>query len=358
MSWQRVRGHEALVQAFGRARQRGRLAHAYLFTGPPGVGKRLFADELAKALLCEASPPPHPTLSPEGGEGRVRGQLEACDRCPACAQVEAGTHPDLFTAGRPADSPNLPIEVVRELCRNLSLKPARGHGKVAILDDADDLNDPITNHAAANAFLKTLEEPPPRSVLILIGTSSDLQLLTIVSRCQIVRFKPLPPALVADLLRADGLEDAALIERLVRLSNGSPGQARQLADPALWDFRRTFLEGLARPQPDSVSLAQVWTRFVEEAGKESAAQRRRAALVLRLLIEFLNDALCLSLGGTPRLAEEDDLRLLRELVKRASPERLLALLERCLEADAQIDRRVQLVLVLEALLDTLGQKLK
>src|SRR5439155_27285427 len=86
VSWQRVRGHDALVQAFDRVVRRGRLAHAYLFTGPPGVGKRLFADELAKALLCE-----------DPREGR----LEACDRCPACLQFSAGTHPDLFVAGRP-----------------------------------------------------------------------------------------------------------------------------------------------------------------------------------------------------------------------------------------------------------------
>ena len=104
MSWQRVRGHDALIAAFDRAVRRGRLAHAYLFAGPPGVGKRLFALELAKAILCE-NPPPHPTLSPSGGEGRVRGKLEACDRCAACSQVEAGTHPDFFATGRPERVP-------------------------------------------------------------------------------------------------------------------------------------------------------------------------------------------------------------------------------------------------------------
>jgi DNA polymerase-3 subunit delta' len=338
-----VRGHDALVRAFDRAVLRNRLAHAYLFAGPPGVGKRLFAGELAKALLCE-----HPPV----------GRLEACDRCPGCLQVEAGTHPDYFTASRPADSSNLPIEVVRELCERLSLKPARGHGKVAILDDGDDLNDPITGHAAANAFLKTLEEPPPRSVLILVGSSPEAQLPTIVSRCQVVRFAPLPEDMVAEVLRGQQLAEPAMIERLARLSGGSPGQALALADPALWEFRRTFLEGLTRPQPDSVALSRALTRYVEEAGKEAAAQRRRAALVLRLLIEFLDDALRLRLGGEARLAEPDDQRLLSELAERLDPERLLEVLERCLEGDAQIDRRVQLVLVLEALLDALGQQLR
>lgn len=339
MAWTRVRGHDHLVQAFDRVVRRGRLAHAYLFTGPPGVGKRLFAGELAKALLCE------------GGSG-AGGKLQACDQCPSCLQVDAGTHPDLVTAARPADTLEFPIEAVREVCRTLSLKPARGRRKVAILDDADDLHGP-----SANCFLKTLEEPPPGSVLILVGTSEDLQLPTIISRCQVVRFAPLPGAMVAEILRGQGIEDARVLERLTRLGGGSPGQTAEFADPALWEFRNTLLDALVRPRFDSVALAQVLVHFVEEAGKEAAAQRRRAALVLRLLVGFLNDALAVRLGGTPRLAEPEDLRRLQELVNRYDDDRLLEMIERCLEADLHVDRKVQLVLALEALVDSLGQRL-
>lgn len=337
MSWQRVRGHDTQVQAFDRIVRRGRLGHAYLFTGPSGIGKRLFADELAKALLCEAA------------DGQ---KLEACDHCIACTLVAAGTHPDLFVANRPEESLELPIEVVRELCHSLALKPARGRGKVAILDDADDLNE-----ASANCFLKTLEEPPPRSVLLLVGTSADRQLSTIISRCQIVPFTPLPQDLVRELLRSQGLEDPSLIDRLARLSGGSVAQARALAVPGLWEFRRSLIKSLTQVPLDSVTLAQTWMRFVEEAGKESAAQRRCAARVLGLLIDFLSAALAMSVGREPPLAEPEDLQLLEDLVRRTDPERLESLLERCLEADAQIDRRVQLVLVLEALVDALGQQL-
>jgi DNA polymerase-3 subunit delta' len=326
---------------FDRARQRGRLAHAYLFIGPPGVGKRLFATELARALLCENPP---------------SGDLEACDKCSACVQVQAGTHPDLFVVTQPEDSQVMPIDLMRDLSRNLSLKAARGRGKVAIVDDADNLYDPISNHAAANSFLKTLEEPPPGSVLILIGTNPDLQLTTIVSRCQVVRFSPLPPNIMQDLLRGTGMQDQAAIERLARLSGGSMGQAQALADPSLWQFRRQLLQGLTQPLVDSVGLAKEWTRFVEEKGKESAVQRRRAALVLTLFIDALHDALRLRLGAEPLSAEPEDVRWLKELAKRADPDKLIALLERCLEADYQIDRRVQLVLVLEGLMDALGQR--
>jgi DNA polymerase-3 subunit delta' len=322
VSWRRVRGHNAQIAAFDRAFRRGRLAHAYLFTGLPGIGKRLFADELARALLCEAP---------------ARERLEACDQCPSCLQAAAGAHPDLFLVTRPEESHVLPIDVIRELSRSLGLKSARGRGKVA-----------------ANCFLKTLEEPPPRSVLLLVGTSADRQLPTILSRCQVINFRPPPLAEVVELLRSQEIEDPAWAERVARLASGSPGQALALADKALWEFRRVLLDGLSRVPCDTIALSQAWMHFIEEAGKDSAAQRRRASLVLRLLIEFLKSVLAERLGGAADLVEPEDRRVLESLSSRLEPEAVLALLDRCLEADAQIDRRVQLVLIIEALVDALA----
>ena len=337
MAWQRILGHDALVEGFRRVVHRGRLAHAYLFTGPAGVGKRLFAVELAKALLCEKAKP---------------DKLEACDQCPSCVQVEAGTHPDFYYAVRPPEALEFPVSLMRELCQSFALKSARGHGKVVLLDDADDLNE-----EAANCFLKTLEEPPPRSVLILIGSTPDRQLKTIVSRCQVIRFAPLAAEVVDQLLQQQGVEDAVLRARLVRLSGGSPGMARELSDPALWEFRHTLLEGLTQTPLPSVELGRQWMDFVEEAGKDSAAQRRRAQFVLRFVIDFLDDALSVSMNAAPRHSEENERGGLETLAKRLGPDRLLEAMERCLEADRQVDRRVQLVLILEALMDALGQKL-
>jgi DNA polymerase-3 subunit delta' len=336
VSWQRVLGHDAQVKAFDRARRRGRLAHAYLLVGPAGVGKRLFAGELAKALLCET---PSDTLA-------------ACDHCTACTLVDANTHPDLFMVSRPEGLNELPIELMRELCQGFGLKSARGRGKVAVLDDADDLN-----ADAANCFLKTLEEPPPGSVFLLVGTTPERQLPTIVSRCQVVRFAPLSEETVLRLVQQHGVEDSGLAARLARLSGGSAGQALALADPDLWRFRRTLIDGLTVASPDTVGLARQWVEFAAEAGKEMAFQRRRAALVLRLLIDFLSEAVTLAVGGTPRLAEPRDLEGLRALVDRLDADTLLEIIDRCLEADTQIERYVQLALVLEGLLDEIGAQL-
>jgi DNA polymerase-3 subunit delta' len=339
MSWSRIRGHEHLIDAFTRAVGRKRLAHAFLFVGPRGVGKGLFARELARALLCEA-PPPNTVLA-------------ACDRCDSCLLVNAGTHPDLFCVQRPDDKNEFPIDLMRELCANFSLKTARGHGKVGIVEDVDDLNG-----ASANCFLKTLEEPPPRSVFILVGTDLELQLATIQSRCQIVRFGALPEPAVREVLTAHGVTEAGKLDRLVRLSAGSPGQALALADDALWECRRTLLAGLTGQRPDPVKLAGGLVEFAEDAGKDLALQRRRVALVLRLLIEALNDALNICLDAPVRSCGPDEEVLLRTLAERASPETFLALIERCLEAEVQLDRYIQLAVVVEGLMDALVQMMR
>lgn len=329
MAWQSIKGHDALIEGFRRVVRRGRLAHAYLFTGPRGVGKHSFAREFAKALLCESG----------------RDDFEACDICPACKQVEASTHPDFFPAAKPEDVHEFPIDLIRELCKSFSLRSARGRGKVVVIDDADDLN-----QESANCFLKTLEEPPPRSVIILIGSSPERQLPTIVSRCQVVRFGALPPDVVDEILQKQGVEDP-LRRKLVRLANGSPGNATELSDPSLWEFRKQFLAGLCANPVDVISLSRLWFSFVEQAGKETALQRARASLVVRLIIDVLDDAVSVRLGGPARRTEEEDRPLIDSLTRGFSPEALLELIDRCLEADAQIERRAQLILVLEALVD-------
>ena len=109
MSWKRVRGHASIVRSFIAADQKERLGHAYLFVGLPGVGKHTFAREMAKAVLCETT----------------SKTLEACDACASCSLVDADTHPDLVLIARPEDKVEFPIEVIREVIDQLSLKPAR-----------------------------------------------------------------------------------------------------------------------------------------------------------------------------------------------------------------------------------------
>ena len=330
MPWDRVRGHDDVKARFLAAQSRGRLGQAYLFAGPDGVGKRLVALELTKALLCEQSP----------------GPLQACGHCPACAQVEAGSHPDVFRVRTPEGKHELPVEVMRDFCARMALKPSRGARKVGIIEDADDFNE-----ESANSFLKTLEEPPPGSMLLLLASGIDRQLLTILSRFQVVRFGPLKSDDLRDVLKGNGISDPAQLDRLVRLAHGSVGAALALADADIGTVRDKLLEGLTATRPNFPALAETWSRFAEEAGKDTAAQRQRVSLVLRFVIEALESALRLSLGAEVKGLDEKDALRLQSFADRVGTDTILDLIDRCVEADVHIDRRVQLILVIESVID-------
>ncbi len=328
MSWRQILGHDRVQHCFTAAWQRGRLGQAYLFVGPRGIGKARFARELAKALLCEQS-------------GTT---LEACDQCRSCRQFDAATHPDLLWAARPNDKHEIPIETIRELCGQLSLRPVRGQRRIAIVEDADDLND-----ASANCFLKTLEEPPAGAILILIGSDLQRQLSTIVSRCQVIHFHALAPALLDTLLAGQGITEPEQRELLVRLAAGSVGLGLALHDPSIWTFREQMLDELNQTAPRFVTLAKRWQQFIEEAGKDSAAHRQRAMLVLRMLVDLLRQAKYALV-----LERTEDARF-GQLGERLGLERILRWLDRTFEADMHLERRVQVVVVIEALLDALGR---
>jgi len=335
VSWKDVLGHDAVRGHFGQVWRQHRLAHAYLFTGPDGVGKTHFARELARAVLCEGRPP---------------DALEACGRCDACVQVEAGTHPDLHVVAMPEDRNEFTVGQIREASEQLRLKPMRGGYRVLLLQDADRLNP-----AAGNAFLKTLEEPPPKTLQILLANRPTL-LRTILSRCQVVRFAPLGPDDFAAVLREQGVEDTATIERLQKIAGGSPGLALALNDPELWEFRSRLLAGLTAARIESVELARAWIDFCAAAGSEAPPRRLRARLVLRLLLDFLGDALRVQAGGEPTRTGPEDRPALDALAERGTAETLAGLMDRAMEADVQILRYIQVDLILEAYLDAWAQR--
>jgi len=330
MAWDRIRGHQPVVDSFRTAFNRGRFGQAYLFVGPEGIGKRLFARELAKAMLCEKPPAP----------------LTACNHCSACAQVEAGTHPDLFRVHTPSGKHELPIDEIRAFCAQMAMKPSRGSRKVGIVDDADDFND-----ESANAFLKTLEEPPPGSVLVLLATTIERQLPTILSRSQIVRFSPLPSDDLRAVLAEHEIADPAQRDRLVRLAGGSPGKALALNDEEFGNVRSALIDGLTAARPNFNALADTWRSYYEGAGKETRGQRLRVSLVLRFLVEALQHALRLSHGAdSPGLDPHEESRL-RSFADRAGSDRLLELIDICVEADYRVERRVQTILIVESVLE-------
>jgi DNA polymerase-3 subunit delta' len=345
MAWHGIIGHDEAVEQFRRAIGRGRLASSFLFAGPAGIGKRSFAIKLAQAMLCTA---------------HSEEQLDPCGVCPSCTQVVAGTHPDLDIVGKPADKAFIPLESLigeREhrrqegLCHNIAVKPFLGGRKIAIIDDADYLN-----AEGANALLKTLEEPPPRSVLILIGTSPAKQLPTIRSRCQLIRFRPLPLDAVADLLVSQGLiADRQEAQRLALYSEGSIARAMDLNDPDLWTFRNSLFERLAEPLLDSLQLAQTVAAFVDAAGKEASARRNRLRQVLAFSVDFYRQSMYTQCGQT-RSQDVELQQFVQQSLKsgHGNPEQMAARLDRCLDTLGQIDRNANQSTLIECWADDLA----
>jgi DNA polymerase III subunit delta' len=346
MAWQGLEGHDDVVEQFHRALVRGRLASTFLFVGPAGVGKRAFAQRLAKALLC-------PNVPAES--------LAPCGTCDSCVQVDSGVHPDLYLIAKPADRSSIPIQLLvgddahrmREgLCHDLALKPFMGGRKVAIIDDADDLNE-----EGANCLLKTLEEPPPHSVLILIGTSPDKQLPTIRSRCQVVRFRPLPADTLAEILVARGLiADPAEAERIAPFADGSLERALQLADEQLWSFREELFRMLAAVPLDSVALAQSLGALVDAAGKEAGARRARARQCIAFAVDFYRQWLRAQLG-LPMNGETQLVRAVEQIRRAHADEPLTAIhcIDRSLAALAHVDRNAHQATNLECWCDDLAR---
>jgi DNA polymerase-3 subunit delta' len=244
-----IAGHERQLALLKGGIRRDAIGPAYLFFGPPGVGKRTVSMEFAKALLC---------LS-EGGD--------ACDVCDSCRRSPE-IHPDLTYVTLEKDKKILRKDQIDVMQHFLSLTPSRGSRKVAILEPAESMN-----LSAANAMLKTLEEPPPGTVIILVAANPGGLPPTVVSRCQKVSFGLLGEGQVREVLRREGWdEDEAAAAAAV--SEGSPGLAMSLRSEA-WKRALRGLEALCAA-PDAGAVLE----YVDAKLKD----RTEAEFILHILL--------------------------------------------------------------------------
>ena len=248
-------GHEGPEAAFEDARSRGRLHHAWLLTGPEGVGKATFAYRATRRLLGAPAAKGHGVLGVDPDH-------------PVSRQVAARSHPDLLVIERMGEDGKLrksiPVDEARKLSDFFSKSPASAPHRVAIIDPADDLN---VN--AANAVLKTLEEPPPRGVIFLVSHSPGRLLPTIRSRCRRLLFRPLGLEATAAFVRDHARVNPEEALRLARMSGEAPGRALTLAAGAalaLDDAAREILADL--PDFDQAIALALTDRF---KGGEGAA---------------------------------------------------------------------------------------
>ena len=301
MPFNAIIGHDQPKRFLQAAMQRDRLAHALLFHGDEGIGKRLVATVLAQAVNCEAVPPLDPP--------------DACGVCRSCHQIEIGVHPDVTIIT--ATSGKGETEETREIESRFIYRPLVGVRKIVILNNAD-----LLRQEAANALLKTIEEPPPDSLIILVSRRPDSLLATIRSRCQEIRFAPLPLETVKTTLRERRSLSEADAQFLAVVSGGRLG-------------------------------------FALEADAEALRAERAAFLQLGWLAAWFRDLARVKVGGDrDRLINMDRLEELDAQAARLPLERILELSAFVESMERGLDRNLNKVLLLEALLLRLRQFLQ
>ena len=321
MDWKSLLGHDRQRIWFQNAVTNQRLASTFLFVGPNAIGKRTFAKLLAQTLLCTSSDP---------------SDFQPCGRCETCVQLQAGTHPDLIEIAKKPDKTALSIDQfigddehrLREgLCYEIRMKPYSNRRKIAIIDDADTIGD-----EGANSLLKTLEEPPPGAVIILISTSLQRQLPTIRSRCQVVRFQPLSPDHLAKLaLRNQLVSDSEQADKIAKHAHGSLAEFSVYADEALRDFQQEMKTQLTYRPMDFVKFAKAVQGNMESVGTDSQPRRERLKLLIDFAQQHFRDVMYVNLEKDPVLVD-----------------RTLRGIQRCLEAKEHVDRMVAPAALIEA----------
>jgi DNA polymerase-3 subunit delta' len=227
MSFLDIYGHERQTAILRKAIAQKRVGHAYLFSGINAIGKRTLALQFAQALNCE----------------QLQTLHDACGLCSSCLKMQHSSHPDLIIIE--AEGQFIRIEAIREIQEQMKFKPLEGGWRAVIIDDADKMNDP-----AANALLKTLEEPSAGNMLILVSSRPYSMPATIISRCRHMRFNPLPAAAVARfLMERMGMEQqkAGL---LAGLSGGSVGKALEQDEEGVIARRAQIVQLLMETRKD------------------------------------------------------------------------------------------------------------
>ena len=321
-------GHQSVVALLQRSVREERIAHAYLLVGPRQVGKMTLALDLARLVNCQGEAP--------------------CGECDQCRRIGQGLHADVqvvaVEAGdRGRERVNISIDQVREVQRDASLKPYEAQYRVFIVDGAERLS-----LDAANAMLKTLEEPPAQVILLLLATEADVLLPTIVSRCQRLDLRPLEYSLVADELRARFDSDDDHIEEIARLSGGRIGWAFEaMSRPELLERRSaalTAIEDLVHNGLDGRFS------YAGELASRFGADRESAGQALELWSDWWRDVMMVK-EGTPELAANlsrlDSFQAASEALSRTQVVGAIKSVQRAVE---HLERNVNPRLALEGLM--------
>jgi len=326
-------GNPRALAAIQRALASGSPPHAWLFAGPGGVGKASLARWLAQAVNCVATP---------GGTS-----AEPCGECAQCTRIARGIHADVVTVTIPppedgVQHKDISVEQVREIEQAVALAPFEGRTRVAIIDPADAMST-----GAQNAFLKTLEEPPPNAVFVLIANREDALLPTVRSRCRLVDFGLVAAGEIETALRERGTDDDQA-RLLSRLAEGRPERALALAaDAKRLEKRRELLEEASAlggmPMADLMDLTERMARQFREK-REAVFDRLSAWL------SWWRDVLLVQSGAGDGIANVDLTEVLQLDADRYERADVIAFVQSLTKCRERLEANVQARIALDATL--------
>ena len=331
----KLQGHDSLVQRLERSIREGRYGHAYLVVGPPQTGKATLALDMAMALNCPST------------------EDVPCGTCTQCLRISAGKHADvrvLSLESRPegASRTEIGIDEVRELQHQASLKPYEGSHRVFIVDGAEQMSE-----EAANALLKTLEEPPPQVVIMLLTPEEGTLLPTVRSRCRRLELQPMPISRVARVLEERHSMEKSEADRLARLSMGRLGWAiTALEDPALVEEQRGEVERVAE-----LSAGGLEGRFAyaAELASQHFGNRARARDALNTWLRWWRDLLLVTEGGGEFVYNEEWMESLEAQASRLTTRQVTEVIRSLLSTLDALEDNANPRLALEVLMLSLPQ---
>lgn len=319
MTFADIIGHEQQKKLLRRAFENDKLAHAYLFSGIDGIGKRLMALALARLIFCK--------------EGK------GCGNCSACRRIDHSNHPDLHVVE--PDGQFIKIEQIRSLQKNLAFRPLEAPHHIVLIDHADQLHP-----SAANALLKTLEEPPNRTIFILLSAQPHALPSTVRSRCQTLPFSHLNHVEIEKVLRSQ-VEDEMERNILAALSQGSLSKAFGADRDFYLNTRREIFTAIARLKPASV-LPML------ELASSLAQDREYAVAVTDILISCYRDLFIIISRASGALVVNTDLEQeLRQLSTRYTQAGVTTMLDSILRCRTYLQHNVNPLLAMEWLLSSL-----